>query len=85
VRGKTVDHDGDVLDRSVVRTNLFMVFGDEDSDTKTIVPFEFELDVIHMFKQGVSSRLGHVQEIKGQRMGFEITMKDCILIGEKSS
>jgi len=38
-----------------------------------------------MFKNGVSSRFGHTQEIKSQRMGFEIKMKDCVIIGDKQT
>ena len=29
VKGQTVDHDGDILDRSIIRTNLYLVFQNE--------------------------------------------------------
>ena len=73
------DKDNEIMDRSVLRQNFFLVFQNEDKNEKTtskttIVPFEFELDFIHKFQSGVSSRFGHTQELKSERLGLSIKM-----------
>lgn len=54
---KTVDHDNDHLDRSMIRNNLFITL--KDQHKLTILAFEIELDIALKLKRGVGSRFGH--------------------------
>ena len=54
-----VDHDADIMDRSVLRSNFYLSLQDKKNiKSKTIVPFELELDFISKFKRGLSTRFG---------------------------
>ena len=65
----TFDHDNDEMDRTMLRSNLFFTFQGKGTSL-TVVPIEVELDVIHKIRWAASSRFGHTQEVKSQRMGF---------------
>ena len=80
-----VDHEGEAMDRHLMVTNAYLSFQDKkNSKSKTIVPIEAELDFISKLQKGASNRFGHTQELKSQRMGFSIRMKECKIMGDQS-
>lgn len=62
---KTIDHEKDIMDRSIITQNLFLKFSN-DGSTETIIPIKLEYDFIHKITEGFASRFGHTTEVKAQ-------------------
>lgn len=66
-----VDHDQDVMDRTNILQSFKLKIGD------TLIPVKLKVELIHLLKGGISTRLGYTQELKSQRLGFDLQIEAC--------
>ena len=74
-----VHHEGDLMDRTWMNQSFyFKIFEPSNRYSVTYFKVELSFDFIHVFRKGIGSQFGYNQEMKSQRMGFKLEMKNCI-------
>lgn len=79
----TVDHHGDLMDRSGMRQGFWLKLHTPSYDIfePTYIQVTTHIDFIHIFRRGIGGVLGHNQEVKVQRLSSRMVLRGCWTTG----